>query len=61
VRLSSYFKWYGSDFGANPLAFVRPFLDDAQRAALDRLEAPTIEYLPYDWRLNDAGASWRAR
>lgn len=61
VRLSSYFEWYRSDFGDDPLAFVRPYLDDAQRAALDRLEAPAIEYLPYDWRLNDAGASWRAR
>lgn len=61
VRLSRYFEWYGRDFGTDHLAYVRPFLSKAQVDALARIRQPAIQHMDYDWRLNDQGASWRAR
>lgn len=58
VRLAKYFDWYGDDFGDDHLGYVRPFLSEQRRARLDALDDPSIEYLEYDWRLNDQGAPW---
>jgi len=57
VVLSKIFDWFEGDFeraAGSVLAFVRPYLPDADAAWLaehaDRLE---IDYLDYDWSLND--------
>ena len=61
VRLTSYFKWYSDDFGSDHVAFVRRYLNAERQQVLDSIHEPTIEYIEYDWRLNDAGAAWAAR
>ncbi|MBI4511626.1 MAG: DUF547 domain-containing protein [Deltaproteobacteria bacterium] len=61
VRLTSYFKWYASDFGPDPIAFVRRYLDGEKLRALDALSQPHVEHMSYDWRLNDAAAPWADR
>jgi hypothetical protein len=61
VRMSKYFDWYADDFGADHLAFVRPYLSAEQRASLARIDNPRIEHMEYDWRLNDQSAPWRSR
>jgi hypothetical protein len=61
VRLSKYFDWYGDDFGPDRLAFVGRYLPAEAAAALASITKPRIEYLDYDWRLNDQAATWRAR
>lgn len=57
VRLSPILDWFGEDFGgstAAKLAFVSRFVSyDAQRAVLGSKKA-RVEYLDYDWRLNEA-------
>ncbi len=60
VRIARYFDWYGDDFGDDHLGYIRPFLTEERRAALDRIDEPEIEFIDYDWRLNDAGAEWAA-
>jgi hypothetical protein len=66
-RISSIFKWYGDDFIAEYAPLVpggRPARDRAilgaiaahappPAAALARTGTPAIEYLDYDWSLND--------
>jgi hypothetical protein len=57
VSLSRIFKWYGRDFGdtlAQRLRFVAPYLDDeaAREFLMKNAETLTVEYQPYDWRLN---------
>lgn len=55
ARLSSIFKWFRDDFGgsdARTLAFIRPFLDAAAAAAVAG-DAVDVEFLPYDWSLNE--------
>ncbi len=58
LKLSRYFKWYGSDFGTDPKKFIRPYLTATRQQLLDQLANARIEYLPYDWRLNDKGRAW---
>ncbi len=56
VRLSRIFDWFAVDFepAGGALAFVRPSLVVSVRAALDALGPdPPVEWLPYDWTLND--------
>jgi hypothetical protein len=62
VRLSKIFEWYESDFTgwmkrqgeeASLRAYVRRYLDDDRRAALDACADCTVEFLAYDWALND--------
>ena len=45
IRLSSIFDWYAQDFDSVP-AFIQQYVDQ-------NIEDATIEYLPYDWSLND--------
>jgi hypothetical protein len=55
VRLSRIFDWFAEDFAAagGPLAFVRPYLGESVRSALDRLgPAPRVVWFDYDWSLN---------
>jgi GH15 family glucan-1,4-alpha-glucosidase len=57
VRLSRVFKWYGEDFGstdAERLRFIAPYLYDEEnrRFLMEKADSVTIEYQPYDWRLN---------
>lgn len=57
VRLSSILDWFGEDFGgadASKLAFVSRFVEGDARRFLLGPETPRIEYLDYDWRLNEA-------
>jgi hypothetical protein len=55
IRLSRIFKWFESDFGGSPAAvqrFIAPYFTGAVR---ERLAAAgyRVDYLGYDWRLND--------
>jgi hypothetical protein len=57
VRLSKVFKWYRDDFGksqAERLRFVAPYLydEESRRFLEENAETVTVEYQPYDWRLN---------
>jgi hypothetical protein len=56
VSLSELFRWYGGDFAGTPagrLAAVRRFFPaTADWGWLDGADV-RIEYLPYDWKLND--------
>lgn len=45
IRLSSIFDWYAQDFDSVP-AFIQQYVDKNVKDAV-------IEYLPYDWSLND--------
>jgi len=57
VRLSPIFDWFGEDFGgsdAAKLAFAARYVaGDAERSLLGAKTA-RLEYLDYDWRLNEA-------
>ncbi len=55
LRLSRIFNWFANDFGENEAqrkAFLAPYFDGAVRARLERGEGE-IEYVGYDWSLND--------
>ncbi|VTR91094.1 Secreted protein containing DUF547 OS=Rhodopirellula maiorica SM1 GN=RMSM_01751 PE=4 SV=1: DUF547 [Gemmata massiliana] len=55
VSLSKLFKWYGPDFtstSADLLTAIRKFLPDAARDQIDSMQTQ-VEFLPYDWKLND--------
>lgn len=62
--LSSIFKWYAGDFtgGSTVVAFfargkvvdwILPHLPDRRLAETIRARDPSVEYLDYDWSLND--------
>jgi hypothetical protein len=56
VHLSRIFKWFDEDFEASGgvLAFVAAYLDDGDRDWLRQQGADArIEYMDYDWSLND--------
>jgi hypothetical protein len=64
LYLSSIFKWYAGDFtgGSTVVAFVArgrvvewvlPHLADRRLAATLARRDPAVEYLDYDWTLND--------
>jgi hypothetical protein len=56
VHLSRIFKWFDEDFEASGgvLAFVAAYLDDADRDWLRQQgTGARIEYMDYDWSLND--------
>lgn len=48
VKLSRIFLWFGKDFGSKSER-----LDFIAKAVGFPLESPKIEYLPYDWNLNN--------
>jgi hypothetical protein len=65
VTLSKIFDWYSADFeayahaknlsGSGPAAlnFIGQYANDTNRRALDSLHNPRIEFLSYDWGIND--------
>ncbi len=55
MQLSSVFWWYREDFGGEPgiATFVAGYLSDRKAQAI-RKENYTIEYLDYNWNLNQA-------
>lgn len=53
MYLSSIFKWYGSDFGANEKEVVQYLLRYMSASDRDRLVSYRIAYLDYDWSLNE--------
>jgi hypothetical protein len=59
LYLSSIFKWYGKDFAAKAGSveqFVAPYIsDDPTVQHRIRSRDVDVEYLDYDWSLNDAG------
>jgi len=60
LHFSSIFKWYGSDFDkkhGSAQRFAAPFIADSEgQAATIAAESTAIEFLPYDWSLNDAAS-----
>lgn len=56
LYLSKIFDWFGDDFVAGAVPFVRRYAD---QPLAGRLEAAgsglRLKYLPYDWSLNDLG------
>lgn len=61
LHLSSIFKWYGEDFAAKAGSvtnFVAPYLsDDSQMQQRIRSKREGVEYLDYDWSLNETKSS----
>lgn len=56
IRLSRIFKWFSEDFEAfgGVIGFIEPHLAEADRRWLaEHGDGSAIEYLDYDWRLND--------
>lgn len=53
IRVSSIFKWYKEDFEVQGgvKEFLKKYVSEADRAKID--DNTTINYLPYDWSLND--------
>jgi hypothetical protein len=60
LKVSSIFKWYGGDFGMPTdravLAFVARFGPPAAAALVDSGRAQ-LEFLDYDWSLNDTASA----
>lgn len=59
IRLSKIFDWFGGDFGdddAARQAFLAPYFDGDVRDRLAR-GAFDVEFLSYDWSLNDTSES----
>jgi hypothetical protein len=54
--LSAIFDWYRSDFAGGDLArFLAPY-SAALGATPAQLASARVEFLDYDWRLNDSKA-----
>jgi hypothetical protein len=56
VYLSELLKWYGSDFAPTPaeqLRVLRPYFPVPERLAWIEQPGVSVQYLPYDWNLND--------
>jgi len=54
--LSPIFKWYKEDFTGKTgslAAYVKPFLPQESRQALDRSSKIKVRYTDYDWNLNE--------
>ena len=54
--LSPIFRWYQTDFikaSNSVVAYVKPLLPEASRAALEAASRIRIRYTEYDWQLND--------
>ncbi len=58
IALSRILKWYGGDFGPTPEALQRALAPYVPGTAGTRLAEGdyAVEYLPYDWALNDQAA-----
>ncbi len=60
VHLSKVFDWFEKDFEAagGVIAFVSPYVSDSDRSWLEKNAANLdLEYLHYDWGLNELGAN----
>ena len=69
VTVAKIFDWFGGDFrdfardkklsgtGHPILDYIRPYLNDANRAALARLRNPRVGFFDYDWSVNDVKAT----
>lgn len=61
VELSKYFDWFADDFTGGPrggrsvLDFIKPYLASDTQRILARRRDWDVDFLAYDWRLNDAG------
>ncbi len=56
IRVSRLFDWYQSDFGPDAAAvqqYIAPYVDDPEVKAALREGAYTVDFMPYDWALND--------
>lgn len=56
AKISSILEWFGEDFGGtdeSKLLFIKPFLQNAEDQAFLEQEGLSIEYLHYDWNLNE--------
>lgn len=53
VELSSIFKWYREDFGDDLLGYIARYSTPERAAELQRASGYDIEFVAYDWRLND--------
>ncbi|HUY90112.1 MAG TPA: DUF547 domain-containing protein [Pirellulales bacterium] len=56
ISVSPILKWFADDFGADQAAQMRtiaPFLPDKASQQLARSGQASVEYLDYDWSLND--------
>jgi hypothetical protein len=56
IYLSSILKWFGRDFGpddASMLSRIMPFLPDRATGLVTASPPPHIQFLDYDWSLND--------
>ncbi len=54
--VSSILKWFGEDFGDSQAAVLRriaPYLPTEEARVAARAGRGTVEYLPYDWSLNE--------
>ncbi len=51
VRLSSIFKWYEKDYLVNGTADVIAYINQYSKVKIDK--GASIEYLDYDWNLNE--------
>ena len=59
VALSRILKWYGDDFGPTPEALQRalaPYIDGPVGERLSHGDY-TVDYMPYDWALNDQSSA----
>mgnify|MGYP006969392521 CR=1 FL=1 len=55
LQLSSILDWFGSDFGRDvnqQMKYLRPYLPAAAQQVAGRSSAQ-VDYLDYDWSLND--------
>jgi hypothetical protein len=61
IWLSPIFDWFEEDFRGGVLPFVAAHLAPAQRARLASIggEEASVEYLSYDWSLNDTATAPR--
>lgn len=56
VQVSLLFSWYGEDFAASPRGVIqalRPYFPHADKIPWLEAEDVTLDYLKYDWSLND--------
>jgi hypothetical protein len=55
IALSRILKWYGGDFGPTPEALQRALAPYIEGTVGERMAQGdyTVDYLPYDWALND--------
>jgi hypothetical protein len=56
VKVSELFLWYGDDFAASPrgrIQALRPYFPNADKIAWIDGDDVTLDYLKYDWSLND--------